>query len=313
MVIHMLSKLSIVMVITGLLSVAPWLKAAEVVARGPDQFDRLLIDPQGKYAAYVGKDGIGLYVLDLKSRDIHLAAKGQVSNSFFWAPDHTRLFYRELVQQDELVSRIGAFDAYLKKSVTLETLTKQSGPLTLDPRDYRMQFLTPDGLKTRRLDLPDARFAKWQIKNLKSGGKWLATQKSILWLTMGGTVMTPLKDDGSGIDSFAIAPDGQHIAWATKNGFVYTSYLGRSPQKIGRGADPQWHPKKPNLIYASAQEVGDTIVSYDIRISDGVSRGRLLTRTQFSNERWPQWLPDGRRIAFTIQNTTDLYVMDGPK
>ncbi len=90
----MLSKLSIVTVITGLLSVAQGLKAAEVVARGPDQFDRLLIDPQGKYAAYVGKDGIGLYVLDLKSRDIHLAAKGQVSNSFFWAPDHSRLIYR---------------------------------------------------------------------------------------------------------------------------------------------------------------------------------------------------------------------------
>ncbi|MGQ4827607.1 hypothetical protein, partial [Enterococcus faecalis] len=95
------------------------------------------------------------------------------------------------------------------------TMPFPTGYLSLDPRDLRLLLLGPKGIRTKHIYLPGERLARWQIAQRSDFGKWLATQQGILWVTQGGFAMRRLEDDGSGIDSFDIAPDGASLAWAT--------------------------------------------------------------------------------------------------
>ena len=272
----------------------------------------LRMDPKGRFLAFGGDDGQNLWLADLKSQDIFQVSHGYVGGAFAWAPDGIRLFFREQVRQADgsVASILSAYDSALSRSVTLERIKGPTSYLTFDPRDLRLQLLSPGGIHSKRIYFPDERLARWQVGQRAEEGKWLATQQGILWVTQGGLAMRRLDDDGSGIESFDVSPDGNRIAWATRGGKVYLSHDGRLPQLVGPGRDPRWHPDRPEIIYAGGRVVGDTTIGYDLRLADLNGAGRFLTATQYSNERWPQWHPNGRQIIYTIAHTTDVYVME---
>lgn len=280
--------------------------------RANNALNRMRVDPKGRYLAYVGDDGTGLSVLDLKSKSIYLVSSAQVGASFFWSPDGFRLMYREQSLKDgaEVIGELKAFDCVLTRSVSLEKMPFATGILTFDPRDLRMHLMSAKGILTKRIYFPDERLARWQVAQRKETGKWLATQAGILWVTQGGYQMRRMADDDSALDSFDISPDGDAIAWATATGKVFTSSAGKKPKFIGFGRDPRWHPEKPQLIYAGARMVGNTAVSYDLRISDANGNGKFLTATQYSDERWPQWHPKGEQIIYTISKSTDVFLAE---
>lgn len=280
--------------------------------RADNALNRMRVDPKGRYLAYVGDDGTGLTVLDLKSKSIYKVSNAQVGASFFWSPDGFRLMYREQSSKDgnEVESELKAFDCVLARSVSLEKMPFATGILTFDPRDLRMHLMSAKGIRTKRIYFPDERLARWQVSQRKETGKWLATQAGILWVTQGGYQMRRVEDDGAGLESFDVSPDGDTIAWATTTGKIYTSKAGKKPKFVGHGRDPRWHPEKPQLIYAGSRMVGNTAVSYDLRISDASGRGKFLTATQFSDERWPQWHPKGDQIIYTIGKSTDVFLAE---
>jgi hypothetical protein len=284
--------------------------------RANDQLDHMRLDPKGRFLAFIGPGGMGLSVVDIKSKSIWKVSEGQVGQSFFWAPDGYRLFYREQARAatgehvGQISSTLRAYDAYLNRSVTIDDMPFATGLLTFDPRDLRMHLLGPKGIRTKRIYFPDERLAKWQVAQRNESGRWLATQRGILWVTQGGYAMRRLEDDGTELQSFDISPDGTTMAWATAGGRVYSSKDGRTPVQIGYGRDPQWHPNRPLLLYAGARMVGNKAVSYDLRISDTKGVGKFLTSTQFSDERWPQWHPKGHQILYTMARTTDVFVLD---
>jgi hypothetical protein len=280
--------------------------------RADNALNRMRVDPKGRYIAYVGDDGTGLSVLDLKSKNIYRVSNAQIGASFFWSPDGFRVMYRELASRNgvEVESELKAYDCVLARSVTLEKMPFPTGILTFDPRDLRMHLMSTKGIRTKRIYFPDERLARWQVAQRKETGKWLATQGGILWVTQGGYQMRRMEDDGSALDSFDISPDGETIAWATNKGRVYTSKAGKAPKFIGFGRDPRWHPEKPQLVYAGARMVGNTAVSYDLRVSDAHGNGKFLTATQHSDERWPQWHPKGDQIIYTIGKSTDVFLAE---
>ena len=285
--------------------VKPWLRLEGAATY-------LRSDPRSEFVAFTEPDGTGLKVLNLENRKIYLVTSGKVAGSFFWSPAGFRLFYRELILNKDhtLASQLYAYDTKLRKSVALQEIPSSSGFLTFDPRDLRFQIMHAKGVLSRRIFFPDERLARWQVAQRTENGKWLATQKGILWLTQQGFTMRRLKDDHSDVESFSISPDGQAIAWATKGGSIYYSRDGSAPRKLDDGRDPTWHPKSALLLYAAARKVGDQVVDYDLRIVDVHGNGRYLTKTQMSPERWPQWLNNGQRIIYTLDQTTDLLQMD---
>lgn len=301
-----------------LMLLAPRASAAEVKTvvtpfiRAGDSLNHMRLDAKGRFAAFIDGSGLGLGVVDLKTKTIHKVSQGQIGASFFWSPDGFRLFYRELAKAPDgaISSTLKAFDAYLGRSVTLEKMAYPTGFLTFDPRDLRMHLMSPMGIRTKRIYFPDERMARWQVAQRNESGKWLATQKSMLWVTQGGYQLRKLEDDKSGIDSFDISPDGNAAAWATKSGKIYVSKKGKEPSLLAHGKDPRWHPKKMRLVFAGARMVGNRAASYDLKIADLDGTARFLTKTQMSDERWPQWHPDGEQILYTLARTTDLFVLD---
>lgn len=296
-----------------LLAIAALLKTLTTpYIRANDPLDHMKLDPKGRFAAFLDAPSHGLSILDLHSKAVAKVTQGQVGASFFWSPDGFRLFYRELAQAKDgsPISTVKAYDTYLNRSVALDTVPGSTGYLTFDPRDLRMQLMTNNGIRTKRIYFPDERLARWQVAQRNETGKWLATQKGLLWVTQGGYAIRKLEDDNSGLESFDISPDGNAAAWATTGGQVYVSKKGKTPSLIGFGRDPRWHPQKPLLLYAGARMVGNRAASYDLKVADLDGAARFLTATQYSDERWPQWHPDGNQILYTIGKTTDLFVLD---
>ena len=280
--------------------------------RGSDALSHMRVDPKGRFIAYVGDSGLGLYLVDLKSKGIFQVSGGQIGASFVWSPDGYRLLYREqsVAADGQISSEVKAYDAALATSVTLDKLAYPTGFLTLDPRDLRLQLLGPQGIHTKRIYFPGQRLARWQIAQRNENGKFLATQQGMLWETQAGFALRRLDDDQSGVESFDISPEGASVAWATKAGRVYISKGGKTPRLIGQGRDPRWHPDKPMLVYSGARMVGNTVIGYDLRLADEDGAGRFLTSTQFVDERWPQWHPRGHQIIYTIAKTTDIFLLD---
>lgn len=282
---------------------------AEAVLRTEGPLVDMRINADKTAMAFVDQRGQSLRIMDLNTQEVVEVTPHRVGEAFFWSPDSTRLFFRELIRdKDKISSTLKAFDTVLQKTVTLDTYEGSTGYLTLDPRDYTFYMVHEKGIMSRRLDFPGERFARWQQRAKKTidQGRFVATQKSVLWLSDLGLTMVDLPDDGSGVESFDISPDGSTIAWATNKAQIFTSHLGETPKNLGPGRDPRWHETRSLLLYSGGRVVGNKVYDYDVRISDLNGNGRYLTNTPSIKERWPQWWTEGTAL-YTREGTTDLW------
>ncbi len=257
--------------------------------------------------AFTDQWGQSLRIMNLGTQEIIEVTPHRVGPAFFWSPDGKRLFYRELIQDKKMItSEIKAYDTFSEATASIDTIPGSSGYLTLDPRDYTIFLMHEKGIMSRRLEFPTERLARWQKRAKVELGRFVATQKSVLWVSDLGLTLDALPDDGSGVESFDISPDGKLIAWSTLGLNLYISARGEAPKLLGRGRDPRWHPSKTLLLYAAARMVGNKAYDFDIRVSDVQGHGRYLTNTPDQAERWPQWWDQGS-IIYTAQNSTDLW------
>ncbi len=267
------------------------------------------MDPRGNFIAYTNTDGRGLNILNIKSAEIFAISKHQVGQAFFFAPDGCRLFYREMYKNPDasVTSEVSAYDCALKKSISLAKLPHVTGLLSFDPRDMRLSLLHEKGIHTQRLSFPGERLARWQEQDQPETGKWVASQKGILWITSEGTKMRKMQDDGSEVQALDISPDGSSIVWATTSEQIYTSHMGRQPKLIGDGRDPRWHPQSKTIAFVAPRKLGKVTIDYDIKVTDSSGNGKFITATPGTPERWPLWSPDGKNLIWTRNNSTDLF------
>lgn len=257
--------------------------------------------------AFTDTAGRSLRILDLKTHEVIEVTPHRVGAAFFWSPDGVRLFYRELIKKGQAVeSLLQAFDAHLNQSVLLETIPGSSGYLTYAPYQQTAYLLHEKGILAKRLDFPGLRLANWQKKKPTYDGQWIATQSAILWLTDLGLTLKKMEDDGSGVASFSISPDGQSIAWASEKGLIYTAQAAHpEARQIDRGRDPSWHPYLTLLVYAASRKIGEKTYDYDLKVSDLRNTPRFLQSSPDIAERWPIWI-DADTIIHTAEGTTDL-------
>ena len=280
---------------------SPWLRVDTEISHLKRNRDMTLL-------AYVPSDEAGLRIVETKTGNVFEVTKAYTDGSFFWSPDGARLFFRELDREGaKITSHVRAWDHALKKAVAIDTFDGPSGMLSFDPRDNRMLIMHNNGIKSRRLVFPDERLAFWQAAQRTDNGKWVAAAGGMTMVTQQGFAMTKLDDDGSGIESFDISPDGSTAVWSTKAGRLFVCKQGQKAKFLDWGRDPSWHPAKMILAYAGGRMVGNKASSYDLKISDGKVPGAFITATQDRSERWPQWLTNGDGMIYTVDQTTDIY------
>ena len=279
--------------------------------RLPSTVTHMKLHPKGKYLAYLDGQNKQLKILNLKTKQILNIAKAQVGGSYFWSPYGFRLFYRYIKKDTQgIKTQLAAYDLKLKKSVKVASVDGPSGLLTFDPRDLRLHLYYEKGILTRKIYFPGQRLASWQVSQNKSDSKFVATQKSILFLTDSGYTASKLVDDKSGIQSFDISPDGRSIVWATKDENIYVSQNGESPKYMAKGFDPQWHPHKEAFIFSGARKLGRKTVQHDIKLMNMFKQSRWLTNTHATDERWPRWLHGATSLIYTVKNTTDIFTLN---
>jgi hypothetical protein len=260
----------------------------------------LRLNSKGNLLAFNQEGALGLRVVDLKSGKVFEPSGYFVGAAFFWSPDGARLIFREIRSQDgQISSWLRAWDMSAGKNTEIENFAGMSGLPTFDPRDNRWMVIYDKGVKSKKLVFPGNRLASWQAGQRRDFGKWAMAPKGAAFITESGFNMRKLEDDGSGIESFDISPDGSTAVWATVAGKIYASTDGEKPQFVDWGRDPKWHPERMLIVYAGGRMVGNKAADYDIKIASLGSKGSFLTATQHIAERWPNWSRDGKRILFT--------------
>lgn len=291
----------------------PLTPAVEPVMRTEGGMNHLSLSPNKKLLAFTNDQGQSLRIMDLATQDVLEVTPHRVGSGFFWSPDGVRLFFRELIRdKNGVVSELSAFDTVLNQKSVLDTLQGSTGFPVLNPYDNTIFMMHEKGILQKRLEFPGERPAKWQKEKRSVIGNWVVSQQAVLWLGELGLELKKLADDGSGISSYSLSPDGRRMAWATKAGRVYAAHDGTDALFIGDGRDPAWHPFRTILVYAASRKVGTNVYDYDLRLHNLAGSSRSLTKTQDLKERWPIWL-DATTLLYTAGNTTDLFRLNFPE
>ncbi len=282
------------------LAANPWILLNDVPTR-------LKTDPFEHYIAYISTES-HLKVLKLKTAEVLTISKATVGQSFFWSPEGSRLFYRELsIKNNQTYSQIFAFDMALQKSISIDSAPAASGIPTFDPRDQKFSVFFPDQIKTFALNFPGDRLATWQVLAKNQSGKFIATTGAILKTSVYGLDLTKLEDDHSGIESFKISPDGSLITWATNSQKIYYADFESPPQFLDFGRDPSWHPFRKEILYSGARRIGRITSNYNLKTSDLNHQSKFITNSSTTNERWPQWTHDGQEIIYSAENSENIF------
>ena len=303
----------LIAILVALLQLAAVTPQTQVWLRLNEAVQHLQINPQGSYLAFQPEGKNGVKVLNLQSKFVYTVTTSYVGGAFFWAPGGHRLFYRELQlgkdKSTKITSNIKAFDVAQRKSHTIESFVSSSGWLSFDPRDLTFQVMYANGIKVKKIYYPSNRLAKWQVGRRTQGDKWVATQRGMLQVRSDGRTYVKLDDDDTGLASFAIAPRGDAVLWATQGGRIYLQREGEKVVFIDRGRDPSWHPQGQHFVYAKSIYVGSKLVDYDLYLRDYHGQGSFLTRTRAARERWPVWREGGQQIIFTREKTLDIFAL----
>ncbi len=292
---------------------SPLTPAAQAVMRTEGGMNHLSLSPNKKLLAFTNDQGQSLRIMDLGTQDVLEVTPHRVGPGFFWSPDGVRLFFRELIREkDGIVSEFSAFDTVLNQKSVLDTLKGSTGFPVLNPYDNNVFMMHEKGILQKRLEFPGERPAKWQKEKRNVVGNWVVSQSAVLWLGELGLELKKMEDDGTGIRSYALSPDGRRMAWATQGGRVYAAHDGSDVVLIGDGMDPTWHPFRTILVYAASRKVGTKVYDYDLRLHNLAGASRNLTKTPDLKERWPLWL-DATTLLYTAGNTTDLFRLNFPE
>ncbi|MCX6129217.1 MAG: hypothetical protein NTX25_09175 [Proteobacteria bacterium] len=279
----------------------------QAVMRLEGAMSQLRLSPNGKLLAFTDPDGRSLQILDLNTNDVIDVSPHRVGLAFFWSPDSIRLFFRELIRdQNAVTSELSAYDSLLNRRTVLEKLAGSSGFPTFNPFNNTVYLIHEKGIAQQRLEFPGERPSRWQKQKKPDAGNWIVSQSAVLWLDELGLSLKKIPDDASGLQSFSISPDGKRIAWATRAGKIYTANEGNEVNYVGEGQDPSWHPHKALLVYAATHRVGNRTIDTDLRIVNLKGEASELTFSPGLHERWPVWF-DSKTLLFTASGTTDLF------
>lgn len=287
-------------------------KALEVITdpwlRVRDDIESLKINTGATAIVYESKAKPGLIHLNTYTRKYMTITNDFVNGAYLWSPDGFRIFYRALENHDsKITSVIKSFEIKTKKTDIIKKIDGPTGFLVYGINTREMQIMTPDGIQSFAIDYKNE--TKKPDPKLRTNN-WIVTNKSILWYDTQLKKLKTVHNTEQDIKSFSLSNDLNKIAWSTADSRVYLSEKGLEAVYLSRGKDPQWHPFKPLLIYASARMLGSKIRDYDLRIVDIKQKNqKYLTNTPATEEVAPEWHPKGDKILYTKNRTTDIYLM----
>jgi len=108
----------------------------------------------------------------------------------------------------------------------------------------------------------------------------------------------------------AWSPDRRRVVFSSGNAILMVNADGSELRELARGHHPAWSPDGLKLVFDVARDDGHRILSSDLWLinADG-SELTALTQTPDVLETEPSWSPEGRRIAYRLEDTGQICVL----
>ena len=177
------------------------------------------------------------------------------------------------------------------------TKVRPNGGSDGDPTERGIWFISPDGTNKRMFlwggDLPD-----WNPVEPKLV---FVVNAQIYTIKLNGDSLTQLTFEGT--NRFPDwSPDGKRIAYTRSepgSGMWIMDSYGENKTYIGFMSHPDWSPDTPHLVFSGP--------AAEIWVAD--TNGANAAQLTFlgGDSRYPQWSPDGSKIAFSSQKIASGY------
>ncbi|MBP6217758.1 MAG: hypothetical protein KA436_04145 [Oligoflexales bacterium] len=274
------------------------------------------MDPKGRHLAFTDSLNSGLYVLDLRTRSVYQASSSSsIGKDYFWAPSGSYLFFKErkYAGKKKFLSTIYSYLSSEKKKYPLKTHSGLISSLLFNESEKSLHYMDEAGkIYTQRIFAThkEIQDSKSQKQAANHQGEWLMMNGQVYSLDRQNHVKKLAWDNDRSVSSYDLSKQGDRLVVSTQTGKIYVVFQGQEPKFIDFGQNPQWHPTNQNLLlYSGARRLGKVVYGYDLKIKDLDGESRWLTNTPHSQEQSPQWLSLSNRIVYTIDRTTDLFVM----
>jgi Tol biopolymer transport system component len=131
-----------------------------------------------------------------------------------------------------------------------------------------------------------------------------------------GSERTLVSDPDQRCFDAILSPDGYRVCYSVLAGggsMAVAHTDGSHRTNLGYGNNPCWSPDGENLVYEITLDDGMVITGSDLYLIRADGSGKTqLTDTPGLIERWPNWSPDGTKIAFSAGGAIHVMTITSP-
>ncbi len=230
---------------------------------------------------------------------------------FAWSPDGRYISYRT----DKYIDgkrhfAIRTVDVETKEIKEIAGFQRYLGTPRWISRDGNIVFQTDRDGTLEQVPAADPTCSETQKEPVS-----LVTSTSTdlqIWVSQpDGSERTLVSDPDQRCFDAILSPDGCRVCYSVLAGggsMAVAHTDGSHRTNLGYGSNPCWSPDGESLVYEITQDDGMVITGsdlYSIR-AEGSGKTQLID-TPGLIERWPNWSPDGTKIAFSAGGA--VYVM----
>jgi Tol biopolymer transport system component len=268
--------------------------------------------PEGSSIAFTTEGYKGIWIIDLTSGKVkQVTDEYGAGYGFKWSGDSKSILAR--VSKYEGLRRYNAIKIFYVEAGDSELLS-----------DYRTimpglpQFALGDErvflYSRNKVELFDTGFKAEPLKKVKGSSKiiYLRDDKIAVEDLENNhlEIFEPVK--GERVLNLQASPDGNKEAFEIIGGDMFVMNIdGSGLVDLGKGSRPKWSPDSQYIIYMITEDDGHKILSSDIyKIRIDGSEKTNLTGSADKIEMNPCWSPDGKMIAYDLQDEGAVYILE---
>jgi len=263
--------------------------------------------PSGDQVAAGGPSYTGLYLLDFPTGNVQqLSSDYSAGWGFAWSHDGSRIASK--ISHFEKMRRKVTLVTFDVAEGTMESLTAPrstwSGTPLWTENDAHLYLTHADKFESFSTTNEESTLRASHLNYVRDG-------KFHNRVTTNSSTNEIVQfQDQDRIYSYAISPDGEHVAYSTAGQNLWVAKVnGEDRISLGRGSVPAWSPDGEWITFMLSFDDGHSITGSDIHVikRDGTYRNNL-TKTPDIHEMNPQWSPEGIWIVFDTDAHGQLFV-----
>jgi len=254
--------------------------------------------PTGDQLAASGRSYNNIYLIEFPTGSAYELSSGTSAGyGFAWSHDGNRIaarvaHYNNMRRTNTLVSydiHDGSLQTHLNERSYL------SGRPTWSADDSQLYMSFSD--KVASYDLSGQRQASipMDVVTVEDG--------KLVYYPAGSKTAIFLSKDQDRVTSYALSPDGEHVAYSTSGQNLWmTNISNQNRIALGKGLSPSWSPDSEWITLMVTEDDGHSMLNSDIFIMRrDASQKTNITNTSDLIEMHPVWSPDGSWIVYDTE------------